>query len=108
MEDKHSGIGIASFVISIVMALSGFGLILIAGVIEVTTPGGMDENSAIAIVFGLSIFGCILVDFVALGLGIGGLIQKNRNKIFSILGTIFSALTNIGIIFVLVMGSMME
>jgi len=108
MEYRHSGIGVASFVISIVMALSGFGLILIAGVIEVTTPGGMNESSAIAIVLGLSIFGCILVDLVALGLGIGGLIQKNRNKIFSILGTIFSALTIIGIIFVMVMGSMME
>ena len=108
MEYRHSGIGVASFVISIVMALTGFGLIAIAGVIEVTTPGGMDESSAIAVVIGLSIFGCILVDLVALGLGIGGLIQKNRSKIFSILGTIFSALTIIGIIFVMVMGSIME
>jgi hypothetical protein len=101
MEHKHSGIGVAAFVISIVMAVVAFGLITFAGVIEATTPGGMDEESALAVVTGL-------VDLVALGLGIGGLFQKDRKKIFPILGTIFSTLAIIGIVFVIVIGSMLE
>ena len=108
MDHKHSGIGVASFIISLVMAVAAFGLITFAGVIEATTPGGMEEESAVAIVIGLSIFGCILVDLVALGLGIGGLIQKDRKKIFSILGTIFSISTIIGIVFIMIIGSMVE
>ena len=108
MEHKHSGIGIAAFVISIVMAVVAFGLITFAGVFEATTPGGIDEESALAVVAGLGLFGCILVDLVALGLGIGGLFQKDRKKIFPILGTIFSTLTIIGIVFLIVIGSMLE
>jgi hypothetical protein len=49
-----------------------------------------------------------VVDLVALGLGIGGLFQKDRKKIFPILGTIFSTLAIIGIVFVIVIGSMLE
>ena len=43
MDHKHSGIGVASFIISLVMAVAAFGLITFAGVVEATTPGGMEE-----------------------------------------------------------------
>ena len=41
---------------------------------------------------------------VALGLGIGGLIQKDRKKIFAILGTVFAAITFLGTILLMMVG----
>ncbi|MGU5664526.1 hypothetical protein [Aeromonas sanarellii] len=45
-EKKHSGLGIASFITSIVSGLLIFLLIGVAGVMEASTPGGIDEESA--------------------------------------------------------------
>lgn len=95
MEQKHSGLGIASFILSLVCGLMIFVLFVVAGVIEVSTPGGMDEESAAAIIIGLLIFLDFFILLVAIGLGIGGLIQKERKRLFAILGLVFS----IGILF---------
>ncbi|MBW2409833.1 MAG: hypothetical protein JRF72_08550 [Deltaproteobacteria bacterium] len=107
MELKHSGVGITSFIISLLVAIGAFFLVVVAGIIETTTPGGMDENSVAAVVVGLFIFACIFLQIVALGLGIGGLIQKYRKKIFAILGTAFSGMTILGIVFLMLVGSTM-
>ncbi|QYJ87901.1 hypothetical protein K0I73_01365 [Shewanella mesophila] len=93
MEMKHSGLGIASFVLSIVSMMLIFGLLIVAGVIEATTPGGMNEESVEAVVVGILLFAFIGTALVATGLGIAGLFQKQRKKIFAILGTIFSLVT---------------
>ena len=106
-ELKHSGLGIASFIISIVAALFIFILVVVAGVVETATPGGMDEDSAQAIIIGLFIIGTIFVDLVALGLGIAGLFIKERKKVFAILGTIFSAVTMLGTVALMIIGSML-
>ncbi len=110
---KHSGLGIASFITSVMVASFIF-LIVIAGAMESSTPSGMDEKSVGAIAgamksstpdgmdeksagtIGLDVFISVFVFFlfpslVALGLGIGGLLQKDRKKIFAILGTVISA-----------------
>lgn len=93
IDPKHSGLGIASFVLSIVSLVLIFGLLIVAGVLEATTPGGMDEESVEAIVVGLLLFAFIGTALIATGLGIAGLCQKQRKKIFAILGTIFSLVT---------------
>ncbi len=107
MDQKHSGIGIASFIISTVVGLLAFLLIIVAGVMEASTPGGIDENSSSAVVVGLLIIGVLGIDVVALGLGIGGLMQKDRRKIFSVLGVVFSTTTVVGIILMIVIGNTM-
>jgi hypothetical protein len=105
MEDqKHSRLGIASFITSIVSGVLMFLLLVIAGVMETSTPGGMDENSAGAMMVGLFLFAFLGAALVALGLGIGGLIEKDRKKIFAILGTVFAAITVVGSIFILMLG----
>ena len=91
MESKHSGVGIASFVISIAVAVLLLVTIVIAGVMEMTTPGGIDDESVGAILVGLTIMGLFGLDIVAFGLGIGRLLQKSRKRIFAVLGVIFSA-----------------
>jgi len=107
MEQKHSGLGIASFIISLLTGLLVFLLMAMLVVIEKSTPGGIDEKSVGAVVTGLFILAMLIGDFVALGLGIGGLIQKERKKIFAILGTTFSAATIAGMIFLIIIGNKM-
>ena len=101
---KHSGLGIAAFITSITSGLLMFMLIVVAGVIEVTTSGGMDERSASAVIIGLLLFLFLFITLVALGLGISGLVQKDRKKIFAILGTIFSSMTMLGTLALLMIG----
>jgi hypothetical protein len=102
---KHSGVGIASFIISL---LTGAGLFLsfaAAGVLEASTPGGIDEQSPEAVAIGLAILGGLFVDLVALTLGVGGLCQDNRKKIFALLGALFSGLALAATVGLVVLGA---
>ena len=90
---KHSGVGIASFIVSIIGSLLMFLLFVIAGAIQLSTPGGVDENSPAAMVIGLMLFLLMFALLVALGLGIGALCQSDRKRLFGVLGTIFSAVS---------------
>jgi len=103
-KKKHSGLGIASFITSIVSGILIFLVIAIAGVMEASTPGGMDEESAGAVMYGFFLFAFLGAALVALGLRIGGLLQKEREKIFAILGTVFSAVSLVVTIFIMILG----
>ena len=92
-SQKHSGLGIASFITSIVSAIFIFMTLVVAGVVEIASPGGMDEASATAVIIGLFLIVFVFASLVALGLGFGGIFQKERKKIFSILGIVFSIVT---------------
>ena len=46
---KHSGLGIASFVVGIASGLLLLTVFVIAGIAETSTPGGIDEKSPIAV-----------------------------------------------------------
>jgi hypothetical protein len=105
---KHSGLGIASFIISIFLGIFDFFLVVIAGVVEATSPGGMDEKSAIAVVLGLLLFLGFGLSLVGIGLGIAGLIQKNRKKLFSVLGFIFNLAVVLVVLGIMVLGLMMS
>lgn len=107
-SQKHSGLGITSFITSIVSAIIILITIVVAGVIAATTPGGMDEKSATTIIVGLFIIVFLFVTIIALGLGIGGLFKKERKKLFSILGIIFSSVTLICTILVMIIGLAMQ
>ena len=109
MDDlKHSGLVIASFIISITSAIFIFLLIVIAGVMEASTPGGIDEESASAVIVGLFLFAFVGTALVSLGLGIAGLLQKDRKKILAILGTVFSAATVVGTALIIFIGLLIE
>jgi hypothetical protein len=103
----NSGMGIASFIISITAGVLIFIMLIVAGAMEASAPGGIDEESALAIILGLFIIALILADLVALGLGIAGLIQKNTKKIFATLGTIFSSVTIVLTIALIIIGNTM-
>lgn len=104
MPTKHSAFGISSFILSMLTGIIIFVLVVIAGVLEVSTPGGINEESVEAVVLGLCILAALFGCLVAFGIGIAGLIQKDRKKIFSILGVIFSALSFIITVLLIIIG----
>ena len=92
-REGQSKLGIAALIISIFTALGLFILFLIAAVMDANTYGGIDEESAGAIIVGLFIIGFGFLDLLAVGLGIAGIFQKSRSRITAIFGTIISSAT---------------
>ena len=105
---EKNGLGMASFITSIVSGIFLFVVFSIAGVMESSTPGGIDEESTGAIVIGLFLFAFMGMALVALGMGIGGLVQREKKNIFAILGTVFSAVSLVVTIFLLIIGLAMR
>jgi hypothetical protein len=101
---KHSGFGIASFLIVLAAGALEFVLVAIAGILETIRPGGMDEDSPIAILLGLAMFGGLLVNLLGILLGVVGLLQRDRKKPFAVLGVIIGFLVFVGLVAVIVIG----
>jgi len=91
-ELKHSGVGIASFVLSMLSGVSLFVLFGVAGYMESQSPAGMSEDDPTTMLLGVALIAAAMAQFLAFILGVVGLFQPNRKKIFAILGTIFSLL----------------
>ena len=115
MDRKHSRIGIASFILAVVSVVgmigSGIGASVAAagfandpaflsGVETGELPAGMGGFLAM---IGL-MFLFILTALVGAVLGLVGLFQKDRAKLFSILGLIFNSLVVLFVMVVLVVG----
>ena len=86
---KHSGLGIASFIIALLQGLLTYMVILIAGVLAAAGP--QRDNEVGFMIVGLLIITGIFTHCVGAGLGIAGLVQKNRKKVFAVLGLILNA-----------------
>ena len=87
----QSRLGIASLILCVCSMLFMFVLFATAGILEASTPGGLDENSAAAVILGLFIFACLGSFLVSVGLGIAGILQKQRVRIFAFIGTALSS-----------------
>lgn len=103
----HSGLGIASFIISLAAGAALVVLLGIAGVIE-SQPGGMDEESAGAVLVGLLLALTALAHVLALGLGIAALVQAGRSKLFGVLSTVFASTGLIGTVLIFLLGALLE
>ena len=108
MDEKHSGLGIASFITSVISIILLFAALAIGGAIEVTTPGGMDEDSTEAVLIGLGIIFVLLLALTSFGLGMAGIFQKDCKRIFAILGTVFSATIILATIALVLFGLSLE
>ncbi|WP_110933569.1 hypothetical protein [Paenibacillus bouchesdurhonensis] len=111
---KHSGLGITSFVMSIIAFLGYFAAIflIIAAIGQaVQDPAYIEEaltEDPAAILGILTMFGAAIINLVALILGIIGLVIKNRKKIFAIIGTVLSSLSVLFIIFLYIVGTLQQ
>jgi hypothetical protein len=86
---RHKGLGIASFVVALTVLVLVFFLFLVAGVMH---NAGASTPTANAIV-GSGIFFLWFLDLVAIGLGIGGAVDRNSKKAFPILGIVIASVT---------------
>lgn len=94
---RHSRLGVASFALACLSGVSMFVLFVIVGYMETTQPGAMDDETAAPMIVGLFSIGLVLLSLVALGIGVGGLFQKGKRKLFAVLGTVISTLTVAGV-----------
>ncbi|MBN1313460.1 MAG: hypothetical protein JXB30_18785 [Anaerolineae bacterium] len=105
----HSKLGIASLAVSLITGLA-YCLVmvvtfyLIFDMVSTSTmqdpnelilelqSGGQGGMMALVMLFGICMFSAPVLSMVGLGLGIGGLFQKDKNRLFPILGVIFGVL----------------
>jgi hypothetical protein len=104
-KEKHSGLGIASFGISIAVGCLMVALFCVAGYLNAhRVPGARTYPGQIMV--GFSMIFLLAADVVALGLGIAALFQAGKNRIFGILGLVFSASAIVGTVLLILIGLM--
>lgn len=112
---KHSGLGIASFIISL-LAIIGYIAaigIIATGVNDIVLLSGemsgeeLVQQSGVIVGFLIFVVAGIL-NMVSLILGIVGLIIKNRKKVFGILGLVISCISILLMIILFFIGSMIS
>ncbi len=94
---RSSGFGIASFIVSLIAGLGELATFTAAGVAEATTPGGLDENSTLALVIGLSVFAFVGLTLLGFVLGLVSLLQADRSRTFGVIGLVLSSLQLVAI-----------
>ena len=104
---SHSGIGIASFILSLLCGLTLVGIIIVAMVIGARSGGELDERSPAVMAIGCSALLGLALTLLGLILGIVGIMQKDRKKTFAILGLIFNAVILVGTVALILVGMAM-
>jgi hypothetical protein len=105
----HSGFGIVSFIISLLAGVLLIGFIVVAGIVENTHPGALDdENSPQAMLAGLAFLAIFGLSVLGGVLGIVGVALPHRNKTFAIVGLALNSLIALGTIALACAGLMME
>ncbi len=105
---RHSGLGIASFMISMVVIGFFFFLLFLAVIIAVIGPDLADTNSTMISTIGAFLMLSVFASLVGVGFGFAGLKQINRKKVFSILGLIFNLMIIGGMVVLTIIGRMLS
>lgn len=85
----HSGLGIASFVLSLFGGFLFFASIGAAIYLVASYGDELDEDSVQLVLLGLGLLGGALADLIAMGLGFAALFQTECRKWPAILGIVF-------------------
>jgi len=105
---RHSGLGIASFMISMVIIGFVFFLFFLIVILAVIAPDLSQTNSTMIRTLGTFLMLSSLASLVGVGLGVAGLKQINRKKVFSILGLVFNLMIIAGMIMLIVIGKLVS
>jgi hypothetical protein len=84
---RHGGLGIASFIIGVVLIFIDFGIFTIAAVLKAT--GQQTQASNIVLGACILLLGCFCL--LGIGLGIAGAADRTSKKAFPVLGIILCA-----------------
>ncbi len=91
-KKPHSGLGIASFILSTSFGIQMLVSSILMFVVSRSAPCSFVEDSPESIGFFVYLVMCSAVVFIGLSLGIAGLFQSDRRKLFPLFGTLFSLL----------------
>jgi hypothetical protein len=89
---RQSGMGLASFILAILSGVLLVVSVVAAGVLATRSGGTLDEKSVAAMAAGLGIILGLVMNLVGTVLGIVALMQRDRKKVFAILGLTFNVL----------------
>jgi len=103
VEKKHSGIGIASFGISVAVGILMVALLGMAAVLSAHRVQGNPNYPGQTLV-GLAAIFLMAADVLAVGLGIASVCQTGRQRLFGILGLVFSGGTILGTLALIIIG----
>jgi hypothetical protein len=103
----HSRLGIASLILSFFGVAALVGTIGVGTWLEITTPGGMAEDSPQAVLLGLGMLCAVFICLVGLSLGIAGVMQPDRKKISAVLGIVISVVALAGMMWLVLIGLML-
>jgi hypothetical protein len=101
---EHSGLGIVSFAVSLATGAGAFLFVMIAGLAEASIPGGLPQDSPWMILLGLLIIGCMILNLAGIAVGIAAVLQKDRKRVFAVLGIVFNIVTLIGMLCLMLLG----
>lgn len=102
---KHSGLGIVSTIIAgFVVVL--FMAMIILSILRVIYPHLRHPDSPLFVIYVLLTMLAALMMLVGLILGIIGWAQKNRRKMYAIIGTIANAIFTLGFITLVIWGNL--
>ncbi len=91
-EINHSKFGIFSFAIFCFSFIITFIFFIVMGITQGPNPEPIAENSPFAMLLGLGIMLTAFIVITGIALGIIGLFQKDKKKIFSILGLVLNSI----------------
>ena len=101
---RHSGFGIVSLIISVLVGVCSLCPLAAAGIVEVTAARGMSKESWVVAVIGLFLAVGLGMSLLGVELGIAGLIQRDRKRVFAILGLVFNSAATIVLVGIMVNG----
>jgi hypothetical protein len=87
----HSLLGISSFVLSLLSIGALVLAFIVAAALEASSPGSVSGGTGVAaILLGLVMTLMSLGALVSIGLGVAGVIQNQKKRVFAVLGICFS------------------
>ena len=98
---KHSGLGIASFIISL---LNGVLMLILVIASAAMVNEGLTENDPGMQLLGVVLLGSVVLTMVGGIFGIITCFQKTRKIFFGIIGLVLNAMTFLGIIILMIIG----
>jgi hypothetical protein len=87
---KHSGFGIASFSISCIAFILIILIFVVSVYLNIVNPDAFDEEGPGVIFIGAIMVLDIFLVLIGTGLGITGILEKGKRKVFSVLGLVFN------------------
>lgn len=100
-DQKHSGFGVTSFIMSIVSIILFF-MVFFIPLIAVASGSGPEQSSnGLIVIFGFFLFVFFFESFVSIVFGVLGLLQKERKKILAIWGIVLSATSFLIMVFLI-------